>query len=94
LARQGTPQPPQWSWLEVRSKQPPPSKLEGAQQPSGGAAQARAGVVPGQLHRPPMQPSPELQAWPQAPQFIASLSGLTQVPPQQACPVVHWVLPH
>ncbi len=78
----------------MRSKQPPLSVLDGAQQPSGGSLHARAGMVPGHWHSPPMQLSPGWQRIPQPPQFIESLSGLTQAPPQQAWPAPQLVLPH
>jgi hypothetical protein len=45
LDLQAMPQVPQWSWLEVTSKQPPGSAALAPQQLSGGTVQAR--LLPG-----------------------------------------------
>jgi hypothetical protein len=76
---------PQWSCVEVRSKQPP-AVLPAAGQQVSVAEQARP--APGHTHAPETHCSLGLHCLPQAPQFIVSVCVLWQPSGQQVCPLV------
>jgi hypothetical protein len=93
-ALHGMLQPPQRSWLVLRSKQPPPLKLLAAGQQVSLPLQPRGGSVPRQLQLPSRQVSLALHALPHIPQFMASLSRFLHTCPQQVCAGPHVAVPH